>query len=215
MFAALWAEFDAAKALSASTKKKWEPYFAQLIKRVGTDDRSRVTEQHLLDWRDALLATKLSPITVRDGYIASAGTFVGWTKKMKKLPYGPSAEVFVEISEKHETEMRGFDHQEAATILAAALAPPNGFMTEENAGARRWVPWPCVCTGARVNEITQLRACDVVTFESIERIRITPRGGDREDQPEAHRPAASTPEGMGFVERARWKKGGPRRCSTR
>jgi hypothetical protein len=34
----LWAEFDTAKALSAATEKKWKPYFAQLIKRVGTDD---------------------------------------------------------------------------------------------------------------------------------------------------------------------------------
>ncbi|MEY9463866.1 site-specific integrase [Bradyrhizobium ottawaense] len=35
-------------------------------------------------------------------------------------------------------------------------------MTEENAAARRWVPWLCAYTGARVNEITQLRACDVI-----------------------------------------------------
>jgi integrase len=148
-----------------------------LIKRVGTDDMSRVTEQHLLDWRDALLATKLSPITVRDGYIAAARAFFGWAKKMKKLPYNPAAEVFVEVSEKHETEMRGFNHQEAASILSAALAPPNEAMTEENAAARRWVPWLCAYTGARVNEITQLRRCDVLTVDGIECIRITPEAG--------------------------------------
>jgi hypothetical protein len=71
-FDVLWKEFCTARAISASTLKKWEPYFAQLRRRVGSDDMSRVTEQHLLDWRDALLATKLSPATVRDGYIAAA-----------------------------------------------------------------------------------------------------------------------------------------------
>ena len=59
-FDRLWAEFVAPKGLAASTRKKWEPYFAQLIKRVGTDDMSRVTEQRLLDWRDALLAAGVS-----------------------------------------------------------------------------------------------------------------------------------------------------------
>ncbi len=61
---------------------------------------SRVTEQHLLDWRDALLATKISPVTVRYGYIAAAQAFFGWAKRAKKLPYNPAAEVFVEVSEK-------------------------------------------------------------------------------------------------------------------
>jgi integrase len=176
-FDALWAEFSGAKKLAASTRKKWEPYFAQLIKRAGTDDMSRVTEQHLLDWRDALLCTKLSRITVRDGYIAAARAFFGWAKKMKKLPYNPAAEVFVEVSEKHETDMRGFNPKEAATILTAALAPPNEAMTPENAAARRWVPWLCAYTGARVNEITQLRAGDVLVVEGIDCIRITPEAG--------------------------------------
>jgi hypothetical protein len=62
---------------------------------------------------------------------------------MKKLPSNLAAEVFVEVSEKHETEMRGFDNDEAATILSAALAPMSESMTAENAAARRWVPWLC------------------------------------------------------------------------
>jgi hypothetical protein len=142
-FDVLWLEFCEAKKISASTKKKWRPYFSALILRVGSADMSLVTEQHLLDWRDALLATKLSPITVRDGYIAAAKAFVGWSKRMKKLSTNPSAEVVVEVSEKHETQMRGFSDKEATVILSAALAPMSGLMTEENAAARRWVPWIC------------------------------------------------------------------------
>jgi integrase len=206
-FDVLWAEFSGAKKLSASTRKKWEPYFAQLIKRVGSDDMSRVTEQHLLDWRDALLATKLSPITVRDGYIAAARALFGWAKKMKKLPYNPAAEVFVEVSEKHETEMRGFTQKEAVTILSAALAPTNGAMTPENAAARKWVPWLCAYSGARVNEITQLRACDVVNVEGIDCIRITPEAGTVKTHRKRTVPLHPHLIEMGFVEWARRKKG--------
>jgi integrase len=206
-FAALWNDFVKARKLAASTRKKWEPYFAQLIKRVGSDDMSRVTEQHLLDWRDALLATKLSSVTVRYGYIAAAQAFFGWAKRAKKLPYDPSAEVFVEVTDKDEADMRGFDHREAATILSAALAPPNEAMTEENAAARRWVPWLCCYTGARVNELTQLRACDVLAVEGIECIRITPEAGTVKTSRGRTVPLHPHLLEMGFVTWARRKKG--------
>ncbi len=92
-FDVLWAEFVDAKELAASPKKKWEPYFRQLIKRIGTDDMSRVTEQHLLDWRDALLASKASRRNVQFGYLAAVRAFFRWAKREKKLPTNPGAEV--------------------------------------------------------------------------------------------------------------------------
>jgi integrase len=206
-FAALWGEFTTSRKISPATRKKWEPYFKQMIRRVGTDDMSRVTEQHLLDWRDALLASKLSPITVSDGYIAAARSFFGWSKRMKKLPTDPSAEVFVEVSDKHKTKMRGFDHNEAATILAASLAPMNESMTAENAAARRWIPWLCAYTGARVNEVTQLRACDVLTVDGISCIRITPEAGTVKTAKKRTVPLHPHLIEMGFVEFAHRKKG--------
>src|SRR3569833_2363563 len=66
----------------------------------------------------------------------------------------------------------GFDHREAHTILAAALGPQNERMTEENAGARRWVPWLCAYTGARVNEITCLTPRDLIERDGIPMLRI-------------------------------------------
>ncbi|WGS01085.1 hypothetical protein MTX26_09795 [Bradyrhizobium sp. ISRA443] len=50
-------------------------------------------------------------------------------------------------------------------------------MSAENAAARRWVPWLCCYSGARVNEITQLRASDVKLIDGIPCIRITPEAG--------------------------------------
>jgi len=206
-FDALWSEFCKAKLISASTKKKWEPYFEALIRRVGTKDMSVVTEQHLLDWRDALLASKLSRITVRDGYIAAMKSFFGWAKRALKIPTNPSANVIVEISDKHETKMRGFKDEEAAIILSAALAPMSALMSAENAAARRWVPWICAYTGARVNEITQLRAADVQTVDGIECICITPEAGRVKTSRERTVPLHPHLIEQGFLAFARNKRG--------
>jgi hypothetical protein len=52
-------------------------------------------------------------------------------------------EVFIEVSDKHCLDMRGFTNEEAAKILSASLAPMDGTMTEESAAAHKWVPWLC------------------------------------------------------------------------
>jgi integrase len=202
----LWALFLAAKKLSASTRKKWEPYFEALCLRIKSRDMSRVTEKHLLDWRDALLASIPSPITVRDGYIAAAKSFFGWAKKMKFLPTNPSAEVAVEISKKHKVKMRGFNDDEAAVILSAALAPMSALMSGENAASRKWVPWLCAYTGARVNEITQARASDVKMVDGIWCIHITPEAGTVKTN-ERTVPLHPHLIEMGFLEYVRTKRG--------
>jgi integrase len=206
-FAVLWKQFVEAKQLAASTRKKWEPYFAALIQRIGTDDMSRVTEEHLLDWRDALLASKASRRNVKFGYMAAARAFFRWAKNEKKFPTNPGAEVFVTVSEKKKTKKGGFDDREAHTILAAALGPQNERMTEENAAARRWVPWLCAYTGARVNEITQLRACDVIEEDGIWCVHIRPEAGTVKTAEERTVPLHPHLRKMGFVEWARRKKG--------
>lgn len=206
-FDVLWKQFAEAKDLAASTRKKWEPYFAALIRRIGTDDMSRVTEQHLLDWRDALLASKASRRNVKFGYMAATRAFFRWAKSEKKLPTNPAAEVVVTISEKKKTKMGGFDDREAHIILAAALGPQNEQMTEENAAARRWIPWLCAYTGARVNELTQLRRCDVMEEDGIPCIHIRPEAGTVKTTEERTVPLHPHLLKMGFVEWAHRKKG--------
>src|SRR5205085_468731 len=61
-------------------------------------------------------------------------------------------------------------HDDAARIKEADL---QGWQ----ARVRRWVPWICAYTGARVNEITQLRGTDVQKRGEIWTIRITPEAG--------------------------------------
>jgi site-specific recombinase XerD len=171
-FERLWKEFVANRSLSSATQKKWKPYFEELTKRTNTDDMGKVTEQVLLAWRDELEASDLSPITIRDGYFAAMRSFFGWAKRKKRLPTNPSLEVVVEVPEKASTKMRGFNDDEARKILSATLAPFSPLMSTENAVARRWVPWLCAYTGARVNEMTQLRKEEVFPEGNLWCVRI-------------------------------------------
>jgi integrase len=67
---------------------------------------------------------------------------------------------------------KGFEMTEATTILAATLRPPSGKISVEMAAARRWVPWICAYSGARVNEITPLTGRDFIIRDGIPMMRV-------------------------------------------
>src|SRR5258705_9315046 len=64
---------------------------------------------------------------------------------------------------------RGFTDDEAKVILRAAL--------EATDPVRRWVPWIGAYTGARISEICQLRAEDVVKVDDIWCMKFDPEAG--------------------------------------
>jgi integrase len=208
-FEVLWTEFVLNKKLSPATQKKWKPYFQVLIHRMNSDDMARTTERTLLDWRDDLEKSELSPVTIRDGYLAAAKSFFGWAKRKKRLPTNPSAEVFVEVPESAGRKMRGFNDDEASAILSATLAPFSALMSKENAAARRWVPWLCAYTGARVNEMTQLRGEDVFAVMDLWCVRICPEAGTVKNTKERIVPLHPHLIEQGFVKFARRAGKGP------
>ena len=176
----LWEEFVADRQVSRSTRKKYKGILDGLVARIGTDDMSMVAEHHLSEWIDELKRSK-SRKTVKEGYAAALKSFFGWAKRNKKLPTNPAAEIFVEPTAQTPQKRRGFNDVEAGLILAATLAPVSHLMTSENAAARRWVPWLCAYTGARVNEVTQLRESDVFPVLGLPCVRITPEAGSVKD----------------------------------
>src|ERR1700730_276574 len=103
--------------------------------------------------------------------------------------------------------MRGFRPKEAEKILSATLAPFSDLMTPENRAARRWVPWLCAYTGARVNEMTQLRAKDVQNLNGIWCIHITPEAGDVKTSEKRLVPLHPHLIEQGFLDFAQRKKG--------
>ncbi|MCK1600667.1 hypothetical protein IVB02_04310 [Bradyrhizobium sp. 166] len=79
-----------------------------------------------------------------------------------RLEINPFAGIKVEgVKAWKEDDERGFDPEQALTILSATVATPSHLISREMKAARRWVPWICAYTGARVNEITSLLPSDV------------------------------------------------------
>jgi integrase len=75
---------------------------------------------------------------------------------------------------------KAFTDDEAVTILSAALkieATPLGRKGWQWSACRRWVPWLLAYTGARVGELTQLRAQDVEQRAYGAVLRLTPDAG--------------------------------------
>jgi integrase len=80
-------------------------------------------------------------------------------------------------------------------------------MSPENADARRWIPWLCAYTGARVNEMTQLRASDIKEVDGLWCVCITPAAGSVKNRRERMVPLHPHLVDQGFVEFAGQKKG--------
>lgn len=90
---------------------------------------------------------------------------------------------------KKSPRAKGFSQEEAIKILSATLSPVPDRFTETRAASRRWVPWLCAYTGARVGEIAKMhsssiKALKVPNGQTYWCMEITPREGDVKD-PEA------------------------------
>lgn len=82
------------------------------------------------------------------------------------------------MAKKVRDREQGFTEEEAKAILAAA----DGYEkpkreSQSMADAKRWVPWLCAHSGARVTEVCQLRKEDVRREDGIAFVRITPDAG--------------------------------------
>jgi integrase len=158
--------------LAPSTVKRWSPVIDRLIAHLGHDDAAAISRADIVAWKDALLASGMSNITVHDVYVASAKATFQFAVDQGRLTQNPAKEVKVRVRKALEERDKGFDGKEAETILSATLRKPSKLISVEKAGARRWVPWICAYTGVRVNEITPLTSRDLVKRDGIWMFRL-------------------------------------------
>ncbi|MCY1644764.1 site-specific integrase [Methylorubrum sp. SL192] len=172
-----FAKYATASKLAASTRKRWRPALATLEASVGHDDLARVTPENIADWVDALATEGRGDKTIRDVYLASAKALFGWMQGKRKIAVNPCAGLRVKVIEGPVLRERFFTEAEISTILEASLASQRGRLSAEHAAARRWVPWLCAYSGARVGEVTQLRREDIRFEDGVRYFRITPEAG--------------------------------------
>jgi len=167
---------------SPATVKAWKPIMVHLGVFLGHTDSERVTTDDLIRWKDHLLVTPTkngsprSAKTVKDSYVAAAKAVFNWAKRNRKIPENPAVGIVVGGRKKQRLRDPGLSNDEAGIILRATLEPQAG-LSPGHVAARRWVPWLCAYSGARVNEITQLRKQDIEKRDGVWAMHITPEAG--------------------------------------
>ena len=127
-------------------------------------------------WADKLVTAERSAITVHDVWVVAARTVFAWGVERKHVKHDPFKTARVSVPRKKVSRAhKAFQADEITTILRASLAITD--TATASGAARRWVPWLCAYTGARVGEITQLRGVDVREQEGVKVISITPEAG--------------------------------------
>lgn len=175
--------YAASQGLTPGVRDEWRRYVVRLVDWLGHDDAQRLTSSELRTWRDELLAestrkgTLRDPVTVRDKYITSVRATLNWAVEEQLLTDNPARGVTVRIPKKPKRRDRSFTTEEARAILSATFEEPPTRLSAAHARARRWIPWLCAYTGARVNEFSQLRCEDVFVEDGIWAVRITPDAG--------------------------------------
>lgn len=169
---ALFKSYGKEAQLSPATVKRWTGVVARLIGHLGHDDAAAIARADIVAWKDALLESGMANVTVRDVYLAATKAVLQFAVDQGQLPENPAKEVKVRVKKKVKEREKGFDGEEAATILAATLKPFSHLISAEMAAARRWLPWIGAYTGARINELTPLTAADFVKRDGIWMIRI-------------------------------------------
>ena len=158
------------------TVESWTYVFAALREGFGERSAGSITPEEAKKWTRGLITPERSAHTVKKTYVNASKTVFGWALEHKLVSRNPFADVKVTVPKRKQLrETKAFRPAEWRAVLAASRMFTD--TTSSDAAARRWVPWLCAYTGARVGEIAQLRKEDVTEREGIPSLLITPEAG--------------------------------------
>lgn len=182
LVASWWAEAKAA-GRTEKTRSSYEAVFKRLSASVGHDDARAVTAEDVVAFKAERLASGVSPKTVKDSDIAGLKSVFAVAVANRLLPSNPADGIKVIRPKTMKTRPKGFTAEEASALLKAAEAHRRTARENaQTAAAKRWVPWLCAYTGARVGELVQLRRQDVREERGLCIITITPEAGTVKDK---------------------------------
>jgi len=180
----LFEKYAAVPGRNPKTIAQWRPYVANLVEHVGSDNAHALTSKHLIAWRNYLRdeakfrGKPLSAKTINGSYLGAVSTLLAWAAGDGLIDANPMLTVAkVTAPKAQRLRPKEFTTDEATTILTATLEPIEGKAGDDWRNSVRWVPWLMAYSGARVNEVTQLRKADIVELDGIWVMRFTPEAG--------------------------------------
>ncbi|MER8722337.1 tyrosine-type recombinase/integrase [Mesorhizobium sp. M0999] len=180
---AWWKESKAA-GRKPSTYESYRDAFAYLARFLKHNDASKVTAKDVIAFKDHRLSTPspktgkmISAKTVKDSNLSALKVVFGWAVANGIVAHNPAIGVTIKVGKPARHRSKGLSDDEAKAILYGALQHQQGQENPKTFAAKRWIPWLCAFTGARVGELAQLRKQDVSWRGDIYVIRITPDAG--------------------------------------
>ncbi|MER9689674.1 site-specific integrase [Mesorhizobium sp. M0139] len=178
-----WKESKAA-GRKQSTYESYRDAFAYLVRFLRHNDASKVTAKDVIAFKNHRLSTPspktgkmVSAKTVKDSNLSALKVVFGWGVANGLVGHNPATGVTLKVGKPARHRSKGFSDEEAKTILSGALSHERGQENPKTFAAKRWIPWLCAFTGARVGELAQLRKQDVTLRGDVWVIRITPEAG--------------------------------------
>lgn len=160
-----------------STYESYSNSMAKLVAFLKHDTASRVTPEDVVRFKDHRLQSGASAKTVKDNDLAGLKTVFGWAVMNRRMAANPAEKLTIKVGKSRKLRSKGFYDDEARAILSHARSYVPGKEAPKLAAAKRWVPWLCAFTGARVGEMLQLRKQDVRREGAHWVVRVTPEAG--------------------------------------
>ena len=169
LFEQLVRGWEAEKRPREKTKYMWSRVMDQLAEFVGHRDAKRLSSDDLVRWKAALIESGLKVKTIRDSKLAPVRAILQWGVDNRFLTANPGERISLVVKARAGERIRSFTDEEAQGILNAAARALDPV--------RRWVPWICAYSGARISEICQLRCEDIVQAGETWCIRFAVEAG--------------------------------------
>jgi integrase len=166
-----------------STVDRWRTVFRRLQADFPDTPAAALLPEQMQAWANGLIkagkpvrkADRRDAGTVANIYVRAARTVFNWAVEENLISRNPFTGWRVKVPKKIRTrETKRFTTEEISMILNAAVAMKVGSKGD---GAKRWCPWLAAYSGARMGELTQLRAVDIIKQDGIHAMKISPEAG--------------------------------------
>ncbi|TPI29040.1 hypothetical protein FJW07_30595 [Mesorhizobium sp. B3-1-9] len=179
-----WWKENKAAGRKPSTYDSYRNAFAYFVDFLGHDHAMKVTAKDVIGFKNHRLSTPspktgkmVSAKTVKDSNLSALKVVFDWGVANGLVTHNPAAGVTLKVGRTARLRSKDLSDEEAKAILSGASAHEQGHENWKTFQAKRWIPWLCAFTGARVGELAQLRKQDVFQRDGIWIIHITPEAG--------------------------------------
>jgi integrase len=161
---------------AAGTVESWQYVFLEMDEHFEDRSAASITPTEAQQWIKGMVSPTRQAGTVDKTWLNASHTVFKWATDHRHIPRNPFADVKITVPKRiRRRETQAFYPEEQRVILKAALGVED--TSTPDACARRWVPWLCAYTGARVGEMTQMRGRDVIKRDGTHALLITPDAG--------------------------------------